>query len=128
MGKCNERGHCICPPGYTGVDCAEGLPGDPPREVVARLKREQASSDYFEAIHLYDAAGEPTAADAALYTGGGEERTCPTLWGKCRKGQAKSPRIFIYTLPNPMAGAELFTSKPVFFNFFIHPFKRERAW
>lgn len=109
IGKCNERGHCTCPQGYTGVDCAEGLPLDRSPEVDRRLSREQAASDYFDAVHLHDDVEVPTPGEAALYTGGGgadasEERTCATLWGKCRKGQASSPRIFIYTLPGPMVG------------------------
>lgn len=110
IGKCNERGHCACPEGYTGVDCAEGLPLDRSPEVDRRLSRERAATDYFDAVHLHDDVEAPTPGEAALYTGGGgadaseEQRTCATLWGKCRKGQASSPRIFIYTLPGPMVG------------------------
>ena len=91
----------MCPKGYTGVDCAEGLPVHRAPEVDRRLAREQSASDYFDAIHLHDDVEEPSPADAALYASGKKD-SCIKLWGKCRKGKAKSPRIFIYTLPGPM--------------------------
>ena len=98
----------MCPEGYTGVDCAEGLPANRDPAVDARLSREQATaSDYFDAAHLYDnlEGKEPFPGDAALYAPDNnteDSDSCPKLWGKCRKGQATSPRIFVYTLPGPM--------------------------
>jgi hypothetical protein len=70
VGECNARGHCTCPPGYTGVDCAEGLPLDRSPEVDVRLSREQAASDYFVAKRLHDDVEEPSEGEAALYTVG----------------------------------------------------------
>ena len=95
--------------GFTGVDCAEGLPKVHSLDVEQRLLEEQGVTDYHEAAHLYDhlrgSPGESTAAAAAAASSSAAvaaEGECATLWGKCRKGQAKSPRIFIYSLPGPM--------------------------
>lgn len=109
VGTCNDRGHCACPEGTTGVDCAEGLPARLDQtcpDLRRRLARERAAVDYFDAVDLGDEDDGDAGLSVGLYTGGCHRGDgppgCPTLWGKCRKGEVKSPRVFVYTLPGPM--------------------------
>jgi len=86
VGECNVRGHCECPLQYTGVDCAEGAPGAA-STAAAAAAAVTPDGQHVPAHNLDDAQGA--------------QLPCPTLWGRCRRGEATSPRIYIYTFQDP---------------------------
>jgi hypothetical protein len=85
VGECNVRGHCECPPQYTGVDCAEGAPGAVTTTAAAAAAAAAAAvtpDGRHDPAHNLDDDAQ------------GAESPCPTLWaGAYTRSHSAQPEL-----------------------------------